>query len=177
MTHIVLTGFMAVGKTAVGKRLARKLGWQFIDTDSLIEEREGMAIAAIFEKHGEDHFRRAEREVIAALDPAKPAVIATGGGTFVDDQNRRCLARLGVTVCLVTDLDTILERVGRNGKRPLARGGDARQRLEKLLADRMPVYRKADVLIETDALSVEQSAQRVLSMIEPRLRAAPGARR
>jgi shikimate kinase len=175
VTHVILTGFMAVGKTAVGRRLARRLGWRFIDTDALIEEREGMSIADIFESRGEEYFRRAEREVIDALDPPEPAVIATGGGTFVDAHNRSRLERLGVTVCLVTSLETVMKRVARNGKRPLARGDEARPRLEKLLEERMPVYRRADVLIETDALSVEQSAQRVLSMIEPRLRAGEEA--
>jgi shikimate kinase len=129
-----------------------------------------MSIDRIFEHHGEEYFRRVEREVIASLDPSTPAVIATGGGTFVDEGNRRRLAELGVTVCLVTGLDTIMDRVARNSKRPLAQGDGARERLERLLEERMPVYRQADVLIETDALSIEQSVSRVLNMIEPRLK-------
>jgi shikimate kinase len=170
MTHVILTGFMAVGKTAVGRRLARKLGRPFIDTDVLIEQRAGMPIAKIFEQHGEQWFRDLEAEVIARLSPDEPAVISTGGGTFISDANRESLEKLGVTVCLVTDVETILERVGRNDKRPLAEGAEGRKRLERLLKDRMPSYRKADVLVETDALSIEQSTQRVFNMIEPRLK-------
>lgn len=170
MTHVVLTGFMAVGKTAVGRRLARRLGRPFVDTDHLIEERAGTSIANIFDEHGEEYFRNLEREVIADLNPAEASVISTGGGTFADDANRERLAALGVTVCLLTDFETILKRAQRNDKRPLAQGDEGRKRLERLLDERMPSYRKADILVETDALSIEQSTQRVLSMIEPRLR-------
>jgi len=168
--HVVLTGFMAVGKTAVGKRLARRLGRPFIDTDQLIEAREGMAISEIFDARGEQEFRRVEREVVAELDPPGPAVIATGGGTFIDEGNREKLGRLGVVVCLVTSLETSVERATRNSRRPLA-AGDARERLERLYAERMPSYRRADILVETDGLTIEQSVARVLTMVEPRLKA------
>jgi shikimate kinase/3-dehydroquinate synthase len=165
--QIVLTGFMAAGKTAVGRKLARRLGREFIDTDRLIEKQAGCAIAEIFASAGEKEFRRLEREVVAALSPEPPAVIATGGGTFVDERNRERLRELGVVVCLVTSMDTTLERTKRGGKRPLAAGG--RAQLEKLFRKRMPVYRQADVLVETDGLTLEQSVTRVLNMIEPRL--------
>ncbi len=170
MKHLILTGFMAVGKTAVGKRIARRLGREFIDTDSVIEERESMSIREIFETRGEPEFRRIEREVVAGLTPDGPAVISTGGGTFVDARNREALGKLGVVVCLVTSIDTIVERVQRGGKRPLA-DGDARERLSRLYEERMEAYRQADVLIKTDGLTLEQSIDRVLKMIKPRLRA------
>ncbi len=171
MKHVVLTGFMAVGKTAVGKRLARKLGWMFIDTDHLIEQREGKAVAEIFAEKGEQAFRRIEREVVGALDPAKPAVIATGGGTFIDERNREKLKCLGVVVCLVTKLETALARTARSARRPLAMAedGERRMRFEQLYSQRMPAYRRADVFVETDGLSVDQSVARVLTMIEPHL--------
>lgn len=175
MTHVVLTGFMAVGKTAVGRRLARRLGRPFIDTDQLIEARAGMPIPKIFEEHGEKWFRDLESKVIAELEPDEPSVIATGGGTFVRPANRKRLRQLGVTVCLVTAIETILDRVSRNEKRPLAQGPESRERLQLLLEERMPSYRKADVIVETDALSIEQSTQRVLSMIEPRLKQVGGS--
>lgn len=169
MTHVVLTGFMAVGKTAVGKRLARKLDRSFIDTDHVIEQRAGMPVARIFEKRGEAAFRTLEREVVAGLDADPPAVIATGGGTFVDARNQDRLHELGIVVCLVTSLETVLERAGRGTKRPLAAGA-SREKLESLYNERMEAYRRADVLVETDGLSVEQSVGRVLKMIGPRLR-------
>lgn len=173
MNHVVLTGFMAVGKTAVGKRLARRLGRDFVDTDELIEERAGMSVAELFEKRGEQAFRALEREIVGSLEPAEAMVIATGGGTFIDEQSRSRLRRMGIVVCLVTSIETVLERVSRNNKRPLAAGA-GRERLERLFLERMPAYRQADVLIETDGLTVDQSVSRVLAMIEPRLKhAAP----
>lgn len=173
MKHVVLTGFMAVGKTAVGRRLAKRLGYDFVDTDQLIEQRAGMAIAEMFEKLGEAEFRARERQVISELTLSKPTVIATGGGTFVDEQNRRHLKHLGVVVCLVTSLDTILDRVGRNDARPLAQG-DARRRLSELYEVRKPAYGKADVLVETEGLTVDQAVSRVSTMIAPHLKGRVG---
>jgi len=170
MSHVVLTGFMASGKTAVGRRLAKRLGYDFIDTDQLIEDRVGMPIADFFSRYGESEFRRIEHEVVAALAPPRAAVIATGGGTFVQHANREPLRRLGPVVCLVTSLETILERVGRNDKRPLAAGEDAALRLGNLLEDRMPHYRAADVMVETDGLSIDQAVARVANTLAPRLR-------
>jgi shikimate kinase len=170
--HVVLTGFMASGKTVVGKRLAKRLQRPFIDLDELIEQREKRTISRIFQSDGEEGFRRIEADVVAGLSFAEPAVIATGGGTFVAPANRRALSSLGVVVCLITDFETVMDRVGRNARRPLATGGDAREKLRRLYDDRMEAYRKADVLVETDGLTVEQSAARVLSMIEPRLKSA-----
>ena len=172
--HIVLTGFMAAGKSAVGRKLARRLGRDFIDTDALIETRAGRAIADIFEQDGEKEFRRIERETVAELEPERPAVIATGGGTFIDERNRDRLRTLGVVVCLVTSMETVVERSKKNAKRPLAAGG--RAQLEKLFRKRMPAYRQADVLVETDGLTIDQSVSRVLGMIEPRLKRADGRR-
>lgn len=169
MKHVVLTGFMAVGKTAVGRRLAKRLGYEFIDTDQLIEQQAGMSIAQMFERLGEAGFRESERRVIADLAPAKPTVIATGGGTFVDEENRRRLKQLGVVVCLVTSLETILDRVGRNDTRPLAHG-DARRRLTELYELRKPAYGKADVLVETEGLTVDQAVSRVSAMVAPHLK-------
>jgi shikimate kinase len=175
MDHLVLTGFMAVGKTAVGKRLARRLGRDFIDTDNVIEKREGMSIREIFDNRGESEFRRVEREVVSGLDPDGPCVISTGGGTFVDERNREALRRLGVVVCLVTSIETVIERAGRGGKRPLASGA-SRDQLEKLYNERMESYRHADVLVETDGLTLDQSVARVLKMIEPRLKRGDGSK-
>lgn len=180
MRHVVLTGFMASGKTAVGRRLARRLGFDFVDTDQLIEEKAGCSVAEIFSRLGEAGFRRLEKETIEGLAPSHPTVIATGGGTFVDADNRAALHRLGPVVCLVTSTAIILERVARSDKRPLASGADAAERLTKLYEARLPFYRMADVLVETDGLTVEQAVGRVAAAIAPRLRAraraeAPGA--
>ena len=170
MLHIVLTGFMASGKTAVGRRLARRLGYDFLDTDHLIEQRAGCSIPEIFQRGGEAAFRQMEKDTIAALHPEHPTVIATGGGTFVDADNRAALRRLGPVVCLVTSTETILERVSRSDKRPLAAGADAAERMTALYESRLPSYRKADVMVETDGLTVDQAAARVAAAIAPRLK-------
>lgn len=172
MPHVVLTGFMASGKTAIGRRLARRLGYDFIDTDVMIEEKAGCSIPDLFKREGEAGFRQMERDTIAALALAQPTVIATGGGTFVDADNRAALHRLGTVVCLVTSPEIILERVGRSDKRPLASGPDAAETLAKLYESRLPFYRMADVMVETDGLSVEQAAARVAAAIAPRLKHA-----
>jgi shikimate kinase len=172
LKHVILTGFMGVGKTAIGKRLAKRLGRPFVDTDHMIEGNEGADVAEIFEREGEAGFRAIERAVVAGLATAAPSVIATGGGTFVDDDNRNRLLEMGVVVCLVTKFETIMERVSRNVRRPLAQG-DARGRLEALYEERKAAYGKADVLVETDGLSVDQSAVRILNMIQPHLKEDP----
>lgn len=171
MTHVVLIGFMASGKSAVGRRLARRLGYEFVDTDQVIEDRENATVAEIFSSRGEAEFRRLERDTIASLHLERPSVIATGGGTFVSEANRTVLKALGPVVCLVTSLETILERVGRNEKRPLASGPGAAERLAKLLEERRPFYRLADVMVETDGLSVDAAVARVAAALAPRLRA------
>lgn len=171
MTHVILTGFMATGKTAVGRRLADRLHRPFLDLDERIERREGRSIREIFAEQGEEGFRRIERETVADLRVDRPSVIATGGGTFVDVANRRILRRLGIVVCLVVEFDTILRRVKRKSHRPLAKGPGTAARLRDLWEKRMEAYKQADVMVETDGLSIDQSAARVAATIEPRLRA------
>lgn len=170
LSHVVLTGFMASGKTAVGRTVARRLGWEFLDLDHWIETQEGRSVAEIFAQDGESAFREIESRAVETLDLPSPTVIATGGGTFTFERNQIALRRLGVVVCLVTSLETVLERVGRNSKRPLAQGPDASERLTKLYEERLPAYRKADVLVETDGLTLAGAAGRVISMLGPRLK-------
>lgn len=177
MTHVVLIGFMGCGKSVVGRRLARRLGFGFVDLDHHIESSAGRSVADIFADDGEAAFRRLERDAVAALDgelsASGPTVVATGGGTFVDADNRRALHALGVVVCLVISLETVLDRVSGSPHRPLASGPGARERLERLYDERMPIYREADVLVETDHLTIDQAVSRVAAMIQPRLKAAP----
>ncbi|MFT4570218.1 MAG: shikimate kinase [Hyphomicrobiaceae bacterium] len=172
LTHIVLTGFMASGKTAVGRTVARRLGWDFIDLDHFIEAKEGRSVAEIFSTDGEAAFRDIENRAVVELALERSTVLATGGGTFTFERNRKALRELGVVVCLVTKLETILERAGRNSKRPLAQGPGADERLASLYEERLPSYRKADVLVETEGLTVHGAAARVIAMLAPRLRDA-----
>ncbi len=166
---------MASGKTAIGRHLASRLRRPFIDLDESIEAQQGRSIASIFETDGEVGFRRIEAEAVRALNLQEPSVISTGGGTFVDPANREVLRSHGVVVCLIASFETIMERIRRGSKRPLAKGPEAARRLEELWLKRMDAYRSADVLVETDGLSIDQSSARVAAMLEPRLRRAGDA--
>ena len=146
---VVLVGMMGVGKTSVGKRLAAVLRYGFVDADEAIEEAAQMSIAEIFERYGEAYFRSGERRVIARLLDERRGgnggVIATGGGAFVDPATRALILDRGIAVWLDCDVDTLLDRVGRNANRPLLRQGDPRQTIERLKAEREPFYREAPI--------------------------------
>jgi shikimate kinase len=121
---IFLVGFMGSGKTAVGEALARLLGVEFVDTDRLVEQREGRSIERIFGESGEEHFRAVEWEVLRSLDGLGHAVVATGGGMFLSAVQRRWMRRRGITVWLDLSLDEARRRVGRGAERPLWRTDD-----------------------------------------------------
>lgn len=189
-TKIILTGFMATGKSAVGHLVAKQLGWRFTDTDQEIVARAGKAIATIFAEHGEQHFRALEREVIAMIagDPRRcphsgnplPEVISTGGGALVDEKNCAMLKRAGMVVCLTARPETIAARVGRSAaRRPKLLEGNLPldQRIRDLLAERATAYARADVTIDTSDLSLAQVADRIIDAFVSRekLRCKPSA--
>ncbi len=146
---VVLVGMMGVGKTSVGRRLAAVLRYDFVDADEAIEEAAHMSVAEIFERYGEDYFRGGERRVIARLlnerNATAGSIIATGGGAFVDPATRGLILERGIAVWLDCDIDTLLDRVGRNANRPLLRQGDPRETIERLKAAREPFYREAPI--------------------------------
>lgn len=157
--NVVLTGFMGTGKSTVGRALAARLGWEFVDTDQVIEQRYG-PIATIFAEQGEGAFRRLERDVASELAERRRLVIATGGRMLVDAVNAQRLGETGDIVCLVASLDTILERVDADGAgatRPLLQGDDVRGRLTALLAERLEAY-GAFHQVETDGRSPDELA-------------------
>ena len=116
---VFLIGFMGSGKSTVGRRLAVRLGWDFLDTDCLVQEREGCSIEQIFRDHGEARFRQIEAEVVADLVGLRKTVVATGGGLFLQAANRRRLKACGQTIWLDTPFDTCVARVGKGAGRPL----------------------------------------------------------
>lgn len=150
---VVLVGMMGVGKTSVGKRLAAVLRFSFVDADDAIEEAAQMSIADIFERYGEESFRSGERRVIARLLDERRgnsgSVIATGGGAFVDPATRTLILQRGIAVWLDSDVETLLDRVGRNANRPLLRQGDPRQTIERLKATREAQYREAPIHVQS----------------------------
>lgn len=152
--NIVLTGFMGTGKTTVGRLLAERLGYEFVDTDRVIEERHGK-IADIFRSMGEEGFRRIERELAAELADRTRLVISTGGRMMLDARNIASLSRNGRVFCLVATPDAIFERVTNDPsqiERPLLSVPDPRQRIVELLAERSEDYRRFDQ-VSTDAVS------------------------
>ena len=169
--NITLTGFMGTGKTAVGKRLAKRLGWKFVDVDQLIEASAHMPIAKIFTERGEGVFRRLERRHINHIVHGCHQVIATGGGAFVDSQSRARLRATGPVICLSARPQSILARVGRRIEtRPLLSGGASPlSRVRALLNQRASAYAQADLTIDTSDLSVEEVVERLWTKLGPYL--------
>ncbi|WP_137679043.1 shikimate kinase [Aurantiacibacter suaedae] len=144
---VVLVGMMGVGKSSVGRRLAAALDMPFYDADDEIEKAAQMRVPEIFEQFGEDYFRDGERRVIERLLDQRHAVIATGGGAFVQQQTADMILERGIAIWLDADLETLLERVSRNDNRPLLRGGNKREILARLKAEREPSYARAPIKV------------------------------
>ena len=162
---IVMVGMMGAGKSAIGRRLAHRLGVPFVDADAEIERAAGATIAEIFEKHGEAAFRDGERRVIARLLDGPAGVLATGGGAFMDPETRARIKSRAIAVWLKADLETLIERVSRRGHRPLLKNGDPREILARLMAVRDPVYAEADITVETGHAPTTATVERVIEAL------------
>ncbi|HCB13359.1 MAG TPA: shikimate kinase AroK [Gammaproteobacteria bacterium] len=164
---IFLIGPMGAGKTTIGRRLAHALRWTFFDSDQEIEQRAGATIPLIFELEGEAGFRIREKAVIAELTQNPAIVLATGGGSVLDPDNRRCLAGRGFVVYLYASVDEQLRRTRHDSHRPLLQTADPGARLEALFTVRDPLYRDtADLIITSDGQAPRIIAQRVLAHIQ-----------
>lgn len=159
---IYLVGFMASGKTTVGRTLAHRLGWRFEDIDDLIEKRERMTVAEIFARHGEPHFRAVEREMLALVQPMRHVVVATGGGTFTDPDNRAVIHLDGVSVWLDVPLVDLIARLPTDGRRPLAAD---RTQLERLYHARTDAYRLATLRIPAGRASTYAVADAIVDAV------------
>jgi len=144
---IVLVGMMGAGKSTIGRRLSARLRLPFLDADTEIETAAGMSIPDIFETHGEPHFRDGEARVIARLIESGPAVLATGGGAFMREETRSRIRNKAVSIWLKADADIIMRRVKRRVDRPLLRTTDPATTVARLIEEREPMYRHADVTI------------------------------
>ena len=162
---IVMVGMMGAGKSAIGRRLAQRLGLPFVDADAEIERAAGCTIEEIFERHGEAAFRDGERRVIARLLDGPVGVLATGGGAFMDPETRARIRSRAITVWLKADLDTLVERVSRRGHRPLLKNGDPRAILTQLLEERGPIYAEADITVETGNAPAAATVERVIEAL------------
>jgi shikimate kinase len=153
---------MATGKSSVGRRLAQVTSWPRFDTDQMIATALGLSITKIFARLGEEQFRKEESAVLKKLDAAQPAIIVTGGGTVLRQENVKRLRELGTIVCLTADLPTLLERLARRPHRPLLQAENRAEAVETLLREREPLYREAaDLLVDTSVLNHDQVAQSI----------------
>ncbi|HEY0107584.1 MAG TPA: shikimate kinase [Rhizomicrobium sp.] len=162
---VALVGMMGAGKSAIGRRLAARLGVPFRDADSEIESAAGCSIAQVFERFGEPAFRDGERKIIARMLADAPHVLATGGGAFMDPATRERLKHDAVTVWLRAPLDVLLARTARRETRPLLREGDPRATLERLLTERTPIYRLADHTIDSEDGPHSASVERIVDLL------------
>jgi shikimate kinase len=160
---VYLVGFMAAGKTTVARALARHLDWQAVDIDELIEQRERLTVSEIFAKHGEGYFRALERQILLEQAGPRHLVVATGGGTFVDVQNRAAINRDGVSVWLDVPLDRLVDRVPADGRRPLA---SDRAGFERLYYQRRAAYEQAHVRLDAGRASVDALVEQLVDWLE-----------
>jgi shikimate kinase len=161
--NVVLIGFMASGKTSVGRRLARRLGYRFVDTDHFIEEELGCTIAELFTTKGEAYFRDLETRLARRLVKLDNAVISTGGGFAITPGNLELLKQAGPVVFLKAGLDDILQRLERDTRRPkLKEGDDLRTTVTKLLEQRLPRYEEADFVVETAQKGMNRVAGEII---------------
>jgi len=164
--NLFLIGPMGAGKSAVGRQLARMLHLNFMDSDDEIESRTGVDISFIFEKEGEEGFRKREGKVIDELSKIDGLVLATGGGVVVDPKNRSNLGARGFVVYLYTTVEQQLVRTQKGRDRPLLENGDRRQILEDLMTERDAMYREiADLVVETDGRKVKAVANEILERL------------
>jgi shikimate kinase len=166
---IVLVGLMGAGKSTVGRRLAKRLGLPFIDTDSAIEDAAGYPAAEIYERFGEADFRDGERRLVARLIDGEVRVIATGGGVFVDPRTRKLLNESSITIWLDAPVDILTERTSRRDTRPLLRNGDIKGTLERLSEERGPSYAEAHIRVTSGDGAHGDVVDSILAALETHL--------
>lgn len=165
---IVLVGLMGAGKTTVGRRLAAALDLPFVDADEEIERAAGLPVSEIFSRLGEPEFRRGERRVIERLLQGAPHVLATGGGAFVDPETRALVRAKGISVWLRADIEVLLRRVEKRDTRPLLRGGNPREIMLRLMAERYPLYAEADLTVDSNNGPHASAVAQVLAALATR---------
>jgi shikimate kinase len=159
---IYLVGFMAAGKTTVAKALGKRLGWRVVDVDELIEQRERMSVSDIFARHGEPYFRMAERAALTEQIGVPHLVVATGGGTFAEPQNRALINSDGLSIWLDISLERALARVPADGRRPLAADREAFERLYHL---RRLSYQQAHIRVDAGRQGVDALVEQLMDLV------------
>lgn len=165
MKNIYLVGFMGTGKTVVGEILAKKLAKDFVEMDTFIEAKEGSEVVDIFAKKGEAYFRELEKELLKELSVKKDLVISCGGGLICDSENLNQLKETGVVFSLQASVSTIYRRTKEHTNRPILNVNDPQEKIKQLLAKRAPYYAQAQHLIDTDNLSPEEIANKIIAIL------------
>ena len=156
---------MGAGKTTVGKKLAQRLGYLFIDTDLEIEKKQGCSISEIFKYAGEECFRDLETEILQKLQSKQNIVIATGGGMVLRDKNRNLMQSLGTRVYLQVELQELMRRLKKDNKRPLLQKSKPEELILEMLQKRKHIYEEAECIIETTDLSPQQMVTEIIRKI------------
>ena len=165
--NVFLIGPMGAGKTTVGSLLAKAMGREFFDSDAVLQERTGVTVSEIFEREGEQGFRRREREVIAELVQRKNIVLATGGGAVLDADNRRLLASRGTVIHLHASVEAQLCYLRADRSRPLLQRGDPQEILKRLSREREPLYRELrDYQVNMDGLTVRTACENIVDWLD-----------
>jgi len=161
--NLVLTGFMGCGKSSAGALAAIRLGCPFIETDEMIEKRAGISVSEIFKKHGEERFRKLERQAVTEAAAGSGCIIATGGGAVKDADNVAALRKTGVIIYLKCSAEKIFENIKEDGTRPLLQGDDKLERIKELLSGRECFYEgSADVTLDVTSLTIEETAEEII---------------
>ena len=163
---VVLVGLMGVGQSTVGRRLARRLALDFVDSDSAIEDASGYSAAEVFERFGEQDFRDGERRLVARLVEGDVRVIATGGGAFVDSRTRELLNERAITVWLDAPVEVLAERTSRRDTRPLLRNSDPKGTHERLSQERRPSYAEAHIHVRSGEGPHRDVVEAIIAAIE-----------
>jgi shikimate kinase len=171
---VVLVGLMGVGKSTIGRRLARRLGLPFVDSDSAIEDAVGLPAGEVFERYGEHDYRDGERRLVARLIDGQVRVIATGGGVFVDRRTRKLLNDQAITIWLDAPVDILAERTGRRDTRPLLKNGDRKRTLERLAEIERVAYAEAHIHIKSGDGAHRDVVDAIVQALEHHLDGSPG---
>ena len=156
---------MGSGKTTIGRKLAVRLGYRFIDMDRFIEEEQQCKIAQIFEEHGEATFRSLETGLLKRLKKAENTVVSTGGGVVTIDGNIEIIRSIGISIYLKAGIDNIFERVSRNNKRPLLQTDNPLQTIQDMMEKREGAYSQADLVLETNSLSMGNIVSKIIQSL------------
>lgn len=166
---VVMVGMMGAGKTAVGRALAQRLGVPFLDSDTEIEAAANLTIPEIFARDGEAFFRQKEAQVISRLLTGPPAILSTGGGAYLAEDNRRQITAQGIAIWIEADLELLWQRVRHKNTRPLLRTPDPRATLQQIFDTRQDVYALADLRVQADAAySIEDMVDQVIAKLRDR---------